>query len=121
MLRRLIDGLTPLRKAAHKGHAEVVRLLVDARADISKSMSLRITALKGHSEVVHLLIEAGMDINKARTKDGVSPPHSAVQKGHVEIVHLLREAGMQESKTERPKNHQAKSAQIKMSTAISVA
>ena len=46
----------------------------------------------GHAEVVRLLIEAGAEKNHAKT-EGATPLFIASQMGHAEVVRLLGEAG----------------------------
>ena len=53
---------------------------------------LFIAAQEGHEAVLRLLIEAGADIIMA-TDDGVSPLYTAAQGGHAVIVQILRDAG----------------------------
>ena len=48
-------------------------------------------SLKGHTEVVKLLLDASADVNKATLKH-VTPLHIASQKGHIKIVKLLLDA-----------------------------
>ena len=47
----------------------------------------------GHIDVVKLLIEAGADINQARTDNGAPPLFMTCQKGHIDTARLLIEAG----------------------------
>lgn len=43
-----------------------------------------------HAEVVKLLLAANADVNAADTTDGVTPLDIALQQGHSEIVRLLK-------------------------------
>ena len=57
-----ITGTTPLHLAAEHGHMEVLRILLEHKADKDKSSPhgltpLRLAALNGHTEVVKLLLE----------------------------------------------------------------
>ena len=49
-------------------------------------------AARGHVEVVKLLLEAGADLN-ARTRKGRTAIEIGTQEGHHDIVEVLREAG----------------------------
>ena len=49
--------------------------------------------MKNHEEIVRLLLEAGADVNKASTDDGFTPLHRAAMKNHEAIVRLLLKAG----------------------------
>ncbi|MYH61876.1 MAG: ankyrin repeat domain-containing protein, partial [Caldilineaceae bacterium SB0675_bin_29] len=48
---------------------------------------------KGDVDMVRLLVEAGADVNAAEGFGGNTPLHEAVKKGDVEIVPLLVAAG----------------------------
>ena len=61
---------TPLHVAAHRGYLDIVRLLVDAGADVnakegnySKSTPLHWAAKEGNLQVVKLLVESGAELN----------------------------------------------------------
>jgi len=57
------DGFTPLYVAAQNGHLEVVRFLVDAKADLNTAdygnTPLAVAVHMGHGEVAALLRAAG--------------------------------------------------------------
>ncbi|MBO8450903.1 MAG: ankyrin repeat domain-containing protein [Spirochaetes bacterium] len=58
------DGGTALMIAAYDGHADVVRLLLDAGADVNAedqngSTALMLAAEEGHEDIVRILTEAG--------------------------------------------------------------
>lgn len=90
--------LTPLVWATQKGHVKVVRVLLDAGANVDwsspkdGSTALHIAAQKGFTEIVELLIQAGVSVN-TRMNEGYTPLHLAAQEAHVEIVALLIDAG----------------------------
>jgi hypothetical protein len=70
-------GLTPLMRAARQGCRECVRLLVDAKADVTLASERGATALHeacdaNHEEVAVVLISAGCD-PEARDRRGWSP------------------------------------------------
>ena len=91
------DG-TALIAAAHLGHAEVVRRLIDAGAPLDHVNNLGWTALieavilgdggSDHQDVVRALVSAGADRNIA-DRDGVTPLQHAQARGYTEIVELL--------------------------------
>ena len=97
---------TPLHMASHKGHLEVVRLLLEANADKDKatvigSTSLHGASYNGHLEVVRLLLEANADKDKATNADGVTPLYLASKEGHFEVVRLLLEANADKDKAKK--------------------
>lgn len=80
-------GWTPLHVAAERGNTEVVKLLLEAKADIDPKDDDGKTPLhwavhSGRSEAVKVLIEAGADIN-ARDNDGNTPLDIAIQRSGV--------------------------------------
>ena len=86
--------MTPLARAARKGHTEVVQELVDNKANRNVNRTtdgvtpLYIAAQNGHTEVVKVLLDNKADVN-ARDTDGVTPLYIAAQEGHTEVVKLL--------------------------------
>ena len=95
------DG-TALIAAAHLGHAEVVRVLIAAKAPLDHVNNLGWTALmesivlgnggKDHVATLKALIEAGADVNiPDRAK--VTPLGHARARGYVEMVRILEAAG----------------------------
>ena len=86
-----------IAEAAHSGHPDVVRLLLDAGADPNRSIPgmptpLQAAAEGGHADVVGLLLGAGADVNM-RGLGGATALHAAAQGGTIETVRLLLEAG----------------------------
>ena len=88
-------GVTPLCIASQNAHAEIVKLLIAAKADVNVAdktdgvTPLYMASQKGHAEIVRLLLAAKADVNVARKTDGVTPLSMASQGGHAEIVKLL--------------------------------
>ena len=75
--RRGVFRETPLRAASRSGHVEVVRVLLDAGADIQARNStggtaLHSASLAGHLEVVRELVRKGADIS-AKSRYGNTP------------------------------------------------
>jgi ankyrin repeat protein len=87
---------TPLYMAALNGYSDVVKLLLEAKANVNTTREndttpLFIAAKLGHIEVVKALLAAKADVNIARA-DGMTPLKIARKKGFDEIVKILLEA-----------------------------
>jgi hypothetical protein len=83
--------------AAFGGHVDVVKILLEYRADPNAKAKdggtpLHWAADRGHVDVARLLLEHRADPN-ARAIIGGTPLHWAVYKGHVDVVRLLLEHG----------------------------
>jgi len=95
------DG-TALIAAAHLGHAEVVRVLIAAKAPLDHVNNLGWTALiesivlgnggKNHTDTLDALVKAGANLNLAN-RQGVTPLGLAKQRGFAEMVRILEGAG----------------------------
>lgn len=89
---------TALIAAAHLGHAEVVRRLIDAGAPLDHMNNLHWTAVMeavvlgdggpDHQAVLEALLFAGADASLA-DRDGVTPLQHAEARGFTEMVKLL--------------------------------
>ena len=95
------DG-TALIAAAHLGHAEIVRVLIAAKAPLDHVNNLRWTALiesivlgdggKNHTDTLRALVDAGADIN-IPDGSGSTPLQLAKSRGYREMVAILEKAG----------------------------
>lgn len=88
-------GRLPLHAAAFAGATEVLRLLLEARADANLpeqrqegNLSLQIAAWQGHTEVTRLLVEHSANL-EAVDERGWSALCSAASQGHTATVRLL--------------------------------
>jgi len=68
------DGVTPLHTAAHEGHTEVVKLLLEKNADVNVGCAydsgltpLHLAAFNGYTEVVKLLLDNNADVTRCHT------------------------------------------------------
>jgi hypothetical protein len=91
------NGYTPLTWASSRGHTEVVRLLLEAGADVNVTANDGQTALMraadyGHVEVLQLLLAAGADVN-VKSVNGITALRFATLKGNNRIVEMLKAAG----------------------------
>jgi hypothetical protein len=94
------DG-TALIAAAHLGHDEVVRLLIDAKAPLDHVNNLGWTALiesivlgdggKRHIATLKALVKAGADV-KIADRAGATPLTLAKARGYTEMVKILEAA-----------------------------
>ncbi|OAI21163.1 MULTISPECIES: ankyrin repeat domain-containing protein [Methylomonas] len=84
-------GFTAMHVAATAGHLLIVRLLIDARADVNRRDRYGISPLHqaiGWPKVMEALLDAGADVDSATTQ-GVTPLMSAAAFGEMESVRLL--------------------------------
>jgi ankyrin repeat protein len=95
------DG-TALIAAAHLGHAEIVRTLIQAGAPLDHVNNVGWTAVieaivlgdggPGHTETLRILVEAGADVNLP-DQNGRTPLSLARARGYRAMVNLLVRAG----------------------------
>ena len=95
-----LDG-TALISAAHLGHAEIVRALIDAKALLDNVNRMGWTAVliavllgnnsKGHIETVDLLVKAGADVD-IKDKQGMTALAHARARGYQEMITILQPA-----------------------------
>ncbi|MGE0634746.1 MAG: ankyrin repeat domain-containing protein, partial [Pseudobdellovibrionaceae bacterium] len=88
--------LSALHLACRQGHSELVKLLIESKADLNvrdknKGTPLHEACFRGHLQEAELLIAAGADIN-ATSKYLHTPLHDACENGHSEVVKLLIKA-----------------------------
>eukprot|EP00439_Symbiodinium_sp_Y106_P040225 s702_g4.t3 len=90
----------PLLASCRDGHLEVVRLLLEAEADVNRHDRNLYTPLarassSGHVEVVDLLLQTKVDKNQAG-RTGWTPLSLASADGHAEVVRQLRPGPFQQ-------------------------
>jgi uncharacterized protein len=95
------DG-TALIAAAHLGHVEVVRILIEAGAPLDHVNNLGWTALiesivlgdggARHTATLRALVEARANVNIG-DRQGMSPLHLAEARGYREMAEILKAAG----------------------------
>ncbi len=99
------EGFTPLALAAHFGHLDVMRLLIDRGADVNRVATHRLAVTPLHAalfgrqvDAALLLIEGGADATLARggsgwKRAGWTPLHYAAGMGFSALVQPLLERG----------------------------
>jgi RNA polymerase sigma factor (sigma-70 family) len=99
------EGFTPLALAAHFGHAEVMRALIDRGADVNLVAAHRLAVTPRHAalfgrqlDAALLLIECGADVTRARggagmKRGGWTPLHYAAGLGFSTLVDPLLARG----------------------------
>ncbi|AVP88191.1 Putative ankyrin repeat-containing protein [Candidatus Phycorickettsia trachydisci] len=87
------NGDTSLHIAAQEGHLDIVKKLLDYKANIEATNKggwtpLLKAAQRGHCQVVQLLLNEGANI-EAATQAGDTPLHYAAENGHTKTVECL--------------------------------
>src|SRR5688572_17112207 len=93
------NGDAPLVMAAYKGYTEVVRLLLEAGADVAavdpgmKATAIHAAANARRPRSAKLLIQYGIDIDKQGPTNGDTALHDAIWQNNVETAEVLITAG----------------------------
>jgi uncharacterized protein len=90
-------GWTALMYAADSGNLEIVKLLLQAGANVSEEnnkeqQALTYAIISGHISVVEELLKAVVDVN-TRSSDGSTHLMGAASRGRLEIVEMLLKWG----------------------------
>ena len=94
-----IEPYTALQTAAAWQSPEVVKLLIDAGADVDKcnvdygTPPLHLAAENGNAMITMLLIKAGAEVNLADPQDGKTPLWFAVDSHNMQMVSMLVRSG----------------------------
>jgi uncharacterized protein len=89
----------PLIMAAYKGYTDIVKLLLEAGADVAvvdpgmKATALHAAAYAGNAEAAKLLLEYKIDMDKQGPYNGYTALHDAVWQNNVDTAKILIEAG----------------------------
>jgi hypothetical protein len=84
--------------AAALGRIEDARRLLGGATADERHLALSLAANYGHAEIVRMLLDAGEDPDRYNPVGGHShctPLHQAASRGHVDVVRLLLERGAQ--------------------------
>jgi hypothetical protein len=90
------NGWTPLHWAAHYGHVEIARLLLQNGADVNVKSNgrnggltpLHCAACNGRVDILHLLVENGANL-EAQENGGERALHNAAYHGHLPFIQEL--------------------------------
>lgn len=93
------EGGPAINQAVYRGSADMVRLLLDYKADISLTdgdgnTALHSAAIWNAGEAAHMLLHAGANVN-VKNKKGETPLHSCLEfagefgKGSLEVAQML--------------------------------
>jgi ankyrin repeat protein len=93
------NGDAPLVMAAYLGHNEIVRLLLEAGADVKavdpgmKATALHAAAYAGRTEAARLLVQHHIEIDKQGPVNGYTALHDAIWQNNVGVAQILIDAG----------------------------
>jgi uncharacterized protein len=93
------NGDAPLVMAAYLGHSEIVRLLLEAGADVKavdpgmKATALHAAAYAGRTEAAKLLVQYHIEIDRQGPYNGYTALHDAIWQNNVDVARVLIDAG----------------------------
>lgn len=95
--QNVVNGATALWCAGTGNYVEIVKMLIEAGANVNKPTStgstpLRGAAFNGHCDIMNVLIDNGADLNFANVV-GQSPLLISVMRGHLKATELLLDKG----------------------------
>ncbi|KAK7257760.1 hypothetical protein RIF29_31975 [Crotalaria pallida] len=91
------NGFDALHIAAKQGHLDVLKILMEARPELSMTVdpsnttALHTAATQGHTEIVNFLLEAGSSLATIARSNGKTALHSASRNGHLQVVKAIAE------------------------------
>ena len=88
-----VNGVGSLHFAARNGHTQIVKMLLDKKAQVDAKDNwhwtpLHFAADQGHDEIVKLLLSYKADIN-AKTDENENALNLAIENGHFEVTRTL--------------------------------
>ena len=109
-VKRLVDGGADVNAlesngdallvmAAYLGHTNVVRVLLEAGADVTavdpgmQATALHAAAYAGRTAAAALLIEHGIDIDRQGPYNGYTALHDAIWQNNIDTASVIIEAG----------------------------
>ena len=93
----ITNGTTPLMKASHSGHAEIMRMIIAAGANLDVrnadgNNALWLACVGGSIDAMNVLIQAGINIDN-HNDNGATPLMYAASTGKAAVVERLLAAG----------------------------
>jgi rhodanese-related sulfurtransferase len=93
----IANATTPLMKASHQGNGKIVRMLIDAGAEVNArnedgNNALWLACVGGHLQIIDILTDAGTDIDN-RNDNGATPLMYAASSGKAGVVERLLAKG----------------------------
>ncbi|MGA7657327.1 MAG: ankyrin repeat domain-containing protein [Methylocella sp.] len=93
----ITNGTTPLMKASHSGHAEIMRMIIAAGANLDVrnadgNNALWLACVGGSIDAMNVLIQAGINIDNYND-NGATPLMYAASTGKAAVVERLLAAG----------------------------
>jgi ankyrin repeat protein len=90
-------GDVPINWAVAKNNTNIIKLLIDAGADVNLTDSngwspLHVAASRGYAHSIKLLIDAGAKVNVLDKYTYRSPLHRAISNGYPKVAKLLIQA-----------------------------
>ena len=89
-----LGGLTPLMMATKSGDTDIIKFLLDAKADVASpnangTTPLMFAAASGRADAVKLLLDRGADINATDVTNGQTALMFAAAQGRVDAIKVL--------------------------------
>lgn len=88
---------TPLDHASQRGDSGIVKILLNAGADVNTNRAgrtaLHLASVMGHASVIRCLVEAGANVNCAAVNGGLTPLHLIAGAGSVASLEFLLQSG----------------------------
>ncbi len=93
-----LGNITPLFMAAKNGSAPLLKLMLDAKADVNTTDAngttpLMLAAASGNADAVKLLLDRGADVNARDITNGQTAVMFAAAAGRVEVIKALNARG----------------------------
>jgi len=92
------DGVAALFRACYVGSLDIVKVLVDAGADVNHKDNIGFTCFyaavqEKHKPIIEYLLSKGVRVNETNGQNNDTPLHKACVSGSLEVVKILVNAG----------------------------